>query len=457
MSQEETKEKRKRKKKFICKYCGKKFGEFWKLGNHVKNECEEAKKAKALAEEALPEGIYKGGLDANKLLNQILVDHPDVKDRHVKEIMSWADMSGGLHPSQVAWLLGSMRGIDTKTANLIAQKYSLALMKAQREGAMQPQVPMVPGLPTATTQQPTFPVTPMQAIQQTPLMWPQPGAMTPGFPPITQPSGMYTQQDVEKMRDDWAKAERLKKVEDVLASLGERQSELYKELPNMIKNAMPQTQPSGDYEEVSEYIDGEGNIVDPNKAVSVRMIRRPIKVTGEPKEDFLDKLIKLKQAGLWKEGPGEDTLRKIIREEKGEKEEESPAMKVLREKLDTLSGQYNEQTKKFDDLKEKMSDEERQRMQDSITNLQSQISGLVGQIRAGGVTTPEGVLATAITEAGRREPVRVAIEGLERLAGPAAPPGQATPPAPPAERKGLVEQARKYGLVETIRRGVRGQ
>ena len=48
MSRESSSEE---EKTYKCKYCGATFNELWKLGNHVKYECEEAKKAKESVKE----------------------------------------------------------------------------------------------------------------------------------------------------------------------------------------------------------------------------------------------------------------------------------------------------------------------------------------------------------------------------------------------------------------------
>jgi len=116
----------------------------------------EEKKAgtKETTEEEPPEGIYKGETEYNKILHEALVGHPDIREKHIQEIMSWARMSGGLHPTQVAYLLSSMRGIDPKTANMVAQKYSLALINAQREAATQQA--LLPGLMSPTMKHSSF-------------------------------------------------------------------------------------------------------------------------------------------------------------------------------------------------------------------------------------------------------------------------------------------------------------
>jgi len=96
------------------------------------------KEAKAPKEPPTP---YKGPVDATVVLRQILARHPDIPPKVVEEVLSWAEY-GPIHPTQLVYLLQSMRGIQSTTANIVAQKYSLALQKAQQEGKLQIPPPM---------------------------------------------------------------------------------------------------------------------------------------------------------------------------------------------------------------------------------------------------------------------------------------------------------------------------
>jgi integrase len=58
------------------------------------------------------ESIYKTEIDVNKVLRRTIETHPDIKEKHIIEVMSWAEMTaGGLHPAHLAALLTSMKGM----------------------------------------------------------------------------------------------------------------------------------------------------------------------------------------------------------------------------------------------------------------------------------------------------------------------------------------------------------
>jgi len=117
---------------------------------------EAAKVAPGTGEKATGEGpLYKGELDTTSILKDILTKHPDIPSKVVDEVCSWAEY-GPIHPTQLVSLLQSFRGITATTAYIIAQKYALALQKAQLEGKVTPMVvggqvqqgPQLLGFPT---------------------------------------------------------------------------------------------------------------------------------------------------------------------------------------------------------------------------------------------------------------------------------------------------------------------
>jgi len=162
------------------------------------------RKVKKRAEEPPePPTPYKTELDATAILRSILEKHPDILPKVVDEVCSWAEY-GPIHPTQLVYLLQSMRGIQSTTANIVAQKYALALQKAQAEGRVQipppmysPQLPQPPSttpffMPFQTHHQPQMfpfqvqplgqPPSPVSPIAPSALA-PQP----PSYPPYWQP------------------------------------------------------------------------------------------------------------------------------------------------------------------------------------------------------------------------------------------------------------------------------
>jgi len=137
---------------------------------------EARKEAEALPEPPTP---YKTELDATAILREILEKHPDISPKVVDEVCSWAEY-GPIHPTQLVYLLQSMRGIQSTTANIVAQKYSLALQRAQQEGRVQIPPPMY----SPQLQQPQWGA-PFPTPFQTPSQ-PQP-QIFPYQQPLTQP------------------------------------------------------------------------------------------------------------------------------------------------------------------------------------------------------------------------------------------------------------------------------
>lgn len=305
-------------------------------------------------EEAPPETVYKAGSDINNILKGILENHPDVPKKVIGEIMSWAEMSpGGLHPTNLAWLLSSMKGVTGPTANVVSQKYAMALAKAQQEGALG-NIPLALGIGYGLGQTPQNPQF---------GMWQQRGT---GFGPIgsEQPpaSGYYTKEDMEREmnrnRSEWLKEEKLRKLEEEISSLR-------KDLPKMLKEAQPEV--SGQYEEVTEYIDAKGNICDPTKAASIRVRKIPVKVDvqGLTMEDV--RAIMREEREVLTPDKVKGLFREMIREEIPRKGgEESPDVKALREQL-------NNQMKSFEDLKGQLAAQDRKVLEDKIADLRDRL------------------------------------------------------------------------------------
>lgn len=190
-----------------------------KLKRKTESEIEEEMET---AEEE-SESIYKTDPDVNKILRKTIKTHPDIQEKHIIEVMSWAEMTpGGLHPTHLAALLTSMKGIDSRTANLLAQKYSLAVARAQQEEG-----------PPAWLLQP--PMQPMQMQQQTPFYpqsFPQPDPYQRFSGPTKQPTqGLYRVQDVERILRD-------REFDDEIEKIKDRVKETRDSIPRLIKESL---------------------------------------------------------------------------------------------------------------------------------------------------------------------------------------------------------------------------
>lgn len=171
--------------------------ELQKKGREQKTAEEAKKKAMELAKgkgAPTPPGekpsIYKGELDSTAILRGILESHPDISNDVMNEILSWANYQP-LTPQSVAYLLTNMKGVASQTANIVAQKYSLALQRAQLE-AMPGQMQILPQVLPQQQQQLMGPgqgFASRYPLMQTPQQQ-QPGVIQPQpFVQLQQPTG----------------------------------------------------------------------------------------------------------------------------------------------------------------------------------------------------------------------------------------------------------------------------
>jgi hypothetical protein len=371
--------------------------------------------------------IYKTDTDSTSVLKEVLMTHPDISPRHLEEILSWAKMTpGGLHPAHLQALLQSMKGIDSRMASMLAQKYSLALSKYQQESqGSPPQIqpttgfPFIPGQPSPTW--PTWPT------------W-------PGQNPASQqhaPPGFVTVEEMDrKIRD----LDRDRDIED----LGKTVKSLKEEIPKLIKDNIPSQQEA--YETIEMPVDVDGNPCQEAQAVSVKRITRPIKGGG-----------------------GENAEVRALREQVNKMQQE-----IQSKKFDDLSNQIvsvsNEikslkesgtpkedpriadLQKSLEGLKEQLSEADKKRLEDRIAGLHTEVEEAKSIARASGVNSEYGVMATGITALANKDVVGKAGTVLKEILG--------TPPSGPVpgskataeHRAGIIEELEKKGLVTHVLR-----
>ena len=86
------------------------------------------------AETAPTPSVYKTTTDPSSILVEILNTYPSLNPAISKEIMSWVEYKGTLHPAEVQHLLTQMAGVPKGAAEIISQKYQLAMNKAAQDG-----------------------------------------------------------------------------------------------------------------------------------------------------------------------------------------------------------------------------------------------------------------------------------------------------------------------------------
>ena len=411
----------------------------------AKEATEKEEKGEGGTHEEEGKGLLRGEVDANQILRRML-EHPDVPAKVKDDIILLAeDTPGGVHPQALVGILLGYRGITQNLANFLAMRYNMALTKASQEGKIQ-----------------SWPINPsmMGMGQGSQSGWggmgwsnqgwgPQPGFGGQQQPANqgwgSQPSGFvgYTERDISRLRQDWDKEKKLENLERSLA-------DLVKDLPNTIKNAMPQVE--GQYEEVTEYIDKNGNLCgDPEKAFSLRSIRRPI--TSAPRESADVRELKEKVDSLTKSLQDKTigNLEKSIKDlsdkvdSVGKRPEESPELKEIRAQLEHTRSTVSE-------MKETMVTKEREVLLNRIDGLEDRISSY--SRTAGEWKTDEAkLIASELGEIGGivKEIAKKDRIGLVREI---IVPESSKPPTEEAageeERGGIINGLRKHGLTARI-------
>jgi len=367
-------------------------------------------------EEVPPEGaesVYKGELDVNSILNDILSRHPDINPKVREEVMDWAKMKGGLQPTELVYILQSMRGISSTTANIIASKYSFALNKAIQEGKLQ----LPPTLGVVATQSPAPPqffMPPFQQQQQgfqpPSFQPPSPGQQTQttagqqfgqpygygyGYPPAPQP-----QQDIRNMIREEVRLSEERKKEPV--------SEQYVDIYEPVKN-----------EEGQVIVNEEGQPI-------MKRIHVPVSQAAQfaPKEDtearVLEKIERYKK--IFGSELTESKIREIVRQEAPQPTAPSVEKPVTLEDVQKVATDAaSTAAQQVQETYEKKNEEER-RHKEIISAIQQQGSArAVEGYKDDGFRMMGQGMSEVAKIAGDRKPIEVIIKEGGRILFPSAP------------------------------------
>jgi hypothetical protein len=238
--------------------------------------------------------------------------------------------------------------------------------------------------------------------------------------------------------------ERLNKLDkDFAGALTSLKDDIFQRLDERERSV-----PGVQYEEVQEYIDAKGNVCHPDKAVSLRVRRIPIR---EERKTAAEQFKELKEAGLIVT-PKEMMEMLEKRKPAVESVEEHPTVKSMREKLEEYKGALDEYKKDYEKLKDTMADEERKRMQNTITKLEDRITDLMtrgaGEWRTDEMRVISGLLTDIKDLLKERKPItEVKDILLPQGVTPAKPPSEK---AGEAERGSVLEELGKKGLVVRV-------
>jgi len=196
--------------------------------------------------------LYKTETDYNSILSEILDSHPDINDPQASEVMDWAKRKGQLHPTEVAQILSNLKNVNKQTANIVSQKYALALQN--RQSGNEASVPQIGGMFSMPRQQSDGNVTPMPGLGSQMLNpnMPNPGLQMPSQSMQTnqassQPQGQGSQplteerlhevldereeKKKEKEKEEWIR-EMISKQQQLLENLNDRVTTIEKNPPS---------------------------------------------------------------------------------------------------------------------------------------------------------------------------------------------------------------------------------
>lgn len=404
-----------------------------KIGR-IKGQVMRWKKKQAPTSEATPpeseeEGIYKGESDVNKILKGILSSHPDIKPKHIAEVMDWAKLKGGLSPNDVISILSGLRGIDYKTAYMIATKYSLALAKEAQESSAPP-TQILPG--GMTPQRGQWPL--LDSRQQFPgqpftFDYSRQGGGQPGS------SRFLTYDEYLQIEKDKQERERTVKLEDRIEKMGENVATMLDTFKKDIEGKLQAQAPTADVEVEEVPIDKDGNICDPDNMVSLRRITRPL--------------------GRRKEGSVVDDALKIvntIRQQQPAKPEDSPTVVAMQKDFESTKASLKEISENLKETQKKLEEEKEKRAEERAKHLEDAIKELKGDLKSQQAATLEGGIGAAITQIASKEPMKTVERIFSTPGVPQATPEELTQPTEP-----LAQELGKKGLVTIVRERVRGR
>jgi len=429
---------KKKKGKYVCKYCGQVFPTLQSLGAHSR-VCPERRKQIEEQKRKEEGPLYKGEADSIRILDEILSKHPDITPRIKEEVLDWARLKNGLQPMELQQILTSFKGVSQNTAAIIASKYSFALMKAQQEGRVQlpwalyappppqaPQLPIITPVPTTTPPTQTGYIAPPTTTPRQPYttspQWPfqtySPPYYQPQYPPYPQQQTLSKEDVKSIIREEIYNFQRLIEQRE-----RERTSELYVDIEEPIRSP-----------------DGKIIIDDKNKPI-VRRLRVPVSqvhlfapqreptvvqpqpaIPEERFKELREEISRLRDELSRKEV--EDLKKEIetLREQMKAPAQptEPPIVAELKAKLEATE-------KRFEELKSKMEEEERKQMQQQISSLYEEVRRLRGELTS--AKSVEGykedemrIIGQGISElasiAKERKPIEVVIkEGIPTLIG----------------------------------------
>jgi len=507
MSEKEHEEEREEEEpEYSCKHCkrtsfldGTPFKGWTDVGRHVRSECtkyvrpprktrrptpgERADETTSVEEaKAGPPDL---GTEPTEVLENFLKYYTDLHPKSRDVVVKWAGLQPGIiHPTTLAGILVNELNLKTAKANIIAQKYSLALQKVQTE--LQQKPPMM-FAPTIQHQQPTY-MFPGQPPQWPPQQWRPPQQPTQwGYPsqwgPPQYPPRPLDPNEVAKKAAEEATRQiksdfesRFRQVENAVHEKPAQQP--YKE--QMVESYEPVRDKDG-----SIVKDADGSVVikkvltpvsvmkgkDPLTEV-YRLLYENSKKTGEkgdhPSPLTKEEIKEIVREATAKEPLSEEKVKDIV---EGVMEKHKPTAPPTDPRITNLQSQLTKALEKVEEMGDKMEEQEKQFLLDKIGGLQGQLNTITASL----ANMPTGewksdefkALATAVHELTAlvkdRKPVEAILDKgprairmltpgmsaeespeLDRKVAPQPQP-QPAPTQPPEKVDEVATQLRKHG------------
>jgi len=345
---------------------------------------------------------------------------------------------GGLRPNTAYSVTADVFSVEEEFADLLRERGERPIFFGDRMGGGLPQGGGFGGGTSFGGGQPSG------------YGWPNAQPTGFGSPFMTRDEFYRMERDREERSRIDALNERINKVsQDVNASISKIVESFEKKIESLPDRLLPQAQ----YQEVTEYLDEEGNPTTPEKAKSVVTRKVPV-AAGESSEV---RLLREEVKGLQKslQNTAIDQLKNElnqIRASISTRPQESPEVTSLKNELADAK-------KMVTDLGNEMKAKERQDLLDKIGSLENRIANLSpGEWKSDEmklISTGISQLNQTIRDVAAQKPIR-------EIAREILPSGTQTPPpaggtAGETERGGVIEALRGHGLVTRITQRIRGQ
>lgn len=253
---------------------------------------------------------------------------------------------------------------------------------------------------------------------------------------VSEGEPVYTDEDMRRARHEERTDHRIGDLEKSTTDVTRTLKDLRNDLPTIIRNSVRHEEPEGTVVIEEIPVDATGKPAHPDKAVTIKRIKRP---KEERRESLKDTLSELKELGVIMTA---DKVKEIVEASKPEKPTgKAPEIEAFEKKLE-------DQANRLEQMRAEREQERFDSLHVELDRSREEISALRGEIRS----KPRGTysddeyryLDTLTREAARRHPLQVMVDFGRELAFP----GEGTPQRSAAEggRGRILRELRRRNL-----------